>query len=445
MSTAIFHNFQGPDKQPANFPFGIRVGGSGITGINNIGIPGSPGFGVGICPGPLPEGMSPMSGYDDPMHDNYGNYQYTDGSVMVWIPAFYYKWGTGANGIPLNDVDIKPLSHWPDVASANAQGYAMHRAYYDGDALQPGVFEDKYQCSNNGGIASSIKNKQPLSASSEEGVSPFSALNGSPSNNLSGAIIASKTRGQNFFTSSRFIFSALALLSYAHAQASTSTAWCAWYHPTNNFPKGCNNNALRDVNDLDVKYIETGYQNQALTGSANLFARTTHNGQMCGVADLNGNMWEVTPGVTTLDSNLYILKTSARMKDLTGGLTLPTNLWGELGVAQNYDLLGTTFGEWNATGESRSLNYGSTEKVFSEAVSGNNWNWAGAGGMILGGGGGTNRFGNDRFYDNVIQHLCSSSGGGWTYSLYSGVWAWNLSRSRTYANTNYGFRSALYL
>jgi len=88
----------------------------------------------------------------------------------------------------------------------------------------------------------------------------------------------------------------------AHAQASTSTTWCAWYHATNNFPKGCNNNALGDVNDAAITYISTGdatYPTAPKTGSANLFARTTHNGQNCGIADLNGVIYEVCIGLTT--------------------------------------------------------------------------------------------------------------------------------------------------
>ena len=95
MSTAAFDNFQGPNNTPANFPYGIRIG-AGAYGdnVNNIGIPGQPGFGVGICPGPLPAGMGGISGYTDPLSNSYGNYRFSDGSEMVWIPAFYYKWGT---------------------------------------------------------------------------------------------------------------------------------------------------------------------------------------------------------------------------------------------------------------------------------------------------------------------------------------------------------------
>lgn len=59
---------------------------------NSIGTPGQVGFGVGICPpAKLPDGFTPMDGYSHPCSPNYGNYQFRDGSVMVWIPKFYYR------------------------------------------------------------------------------------------------------------------------------------------------------------------------------------------------------------------------------------------------------------------------------------------------------------------------------------------------------------------
>ncbi|MDQ6959553.1 MAG: hypothetical protein Q9M27_00880, partial [Mariprofundaceae bacterium] len=283
--------------------------------------PGQQGFGVGICPGPLPAGMAEMPGTRDVAHDNYGNYIFSDGSIMVWIPAFYYKWGTGTNGLAVNIVDIVPFVGGPygTVASANAAGYALHRAFYDGGAIQPGVFVDKYQCSNNGGIASSIRFAAPLSTNAAH--NPIGALNNAPANNYGSAILAPKSRGASFFCNTRFIFSALAMLSLAHGQAATATTWCAWYDAAGitNFPKGNNNNALGDTNDAAISYIGDGYPNAGQCGSANLFSRTTHNGQNCGVADLNGNMWEVNPGITSDGVNLYVMSTSAKMSASTAG------------------------------------------------------------------------------------------------------------------------------
>jgi hypothetical protein len=394
--------------------------------------------------------MGALFGYSDPSSDNYGNYQYSDGSVMCWIPAFYYKWGTGANGVTLNQVVIKAFSEYADVATANAAGYALHRAFYDGGAVQPGVFVDKYLASYNAGTASSIKNGIVLTSAARGTLTneQFSNLTGAPSDTYGGAIAAAKTRGSSFFCNSRFIFSALALLAYAHAQASTATTYCAWYNATYNFPKGNNNNALGDAQDATIAYTYDGnvtYTGVGKTGSANFFARTTHNGQNCGVADLNGLVWEITPGLTSNGTNLYILKTSARMKDVTGSNTLATDLWGATGIAALYDDLGTSYQVWRETGADRSISYGAATQVFSEATSGNAWNWAGVGGMLTTGDGGTNAFGNDIFYDYKPNEMCPISGGSWDASSNAGVWALYLVHVRASSIYYVGFRAALYL
>jgi len=411
--------------------------------------PGQQGFGVGICPGPLPAGMAEMPGTRDVAHDNYGNYQYSDGSVEVWIPAFYYKFGTGANGLAVNIVDIVPFIGGPysTVAAANAAGYALHRAFYDGGAVQSGVFVDKYQCSNNGGIASSIKNGNPLSTNAAH--NPISALNNVPSNNYGGAILAPKSRGVNFFCNTRFIFSALAMLSLAHGQAATAATWCAWYDAAGvtNYPKGNNNNALGDTNDAAITYVSDGnatYPNAGKTGSANLFARTTHNGQNCGVCDLNGNMWEINPGITSDGANYYILNTSARMRDLTGGNALATDLWGATGLAANYTPLGAAYAALWATGANRAVPLGSpTSQALSDATSGNAWNAAGAGIPLVTGG--ANAFGNDYLWDYKPNEMCPLSGGAWDNGGPAGVWALNISVVRAFSSAAVGFRAARYL
>lgn len=436
---------------PPNFPHGFTMGAGVIGPINNIGLPAGQGFGVGICPGPLPAGMAKLSGTEDPASDNYGNYLFSDGSVMCWIPAFFYKWGTGSNGLAINAVDIKPFAYFADVATANAAGYALHRAFYDGGAVQYGVFVDKYLVSNNGGIGSSLKNGLAVASAQRGSLSTavFSALTGngqSPANNLGGALAAAKSRGSNFFCNTRFIFAALALLSYAHAQASSSTTFCAWYHATNNFPKGNNNNALGDQNDSSILYVADGngtYAGCGKTGSANLFARTTHNGQNSGVCDLNGLLWETQPGITSDATNLYILKATAQAKALTGGNSGATDIFGATGIAALYDVLGTTYAA--LTGSNSAKYYGSATQVFSEATSGNAWNATGLGVPLVGGVGGTNAFGSDGLWDYKPNEMCPISGGHWGSAGSAGVWAFYLDLGRSYSGADFGFRSALYL
>ncbi|WP_201555778.1 hypothetical protein [Psychrobacter sp. 72-O-c] len=414
--------------------------------LTDIGVAGELGFGTGVTDA-LPPGMYPMVGTNIRGHENYGNYRYSDGSVMCYVPMFYYRWGNGSSPnyakYGVNACDVKPKDYFASVAAAKLEGYAVHRAFYDDGRLQDGFFVDKFQCSNNDGTASSVKNGIPLSSSGSN--APFSGLTGSAGNNLAGSIDAVKTRGANFFPTTIFIQRALSLLSMAHAQASTSSAACAWYDASgvNNFPKGCNNNALRDVNDTSVVYEETGYSSAGKTGSGQPFAKTTHNGQASGVADLNGNMYEVALGLTQTDGNFYTLKTTTKAAALTSGATLATDAWGTAAMTASYDSLGASYGE--LTGESRNFAIGSTTKqVFSSANSGLAWAASCAGIPMLGGSDGTNAFGNDRFYDNRVEDLCALVGGTWSSSTIAGIWIVTGLNSRSNSNNSRGVRAALY-
>ena len=332
--------------------------------LNDIGVPGTAGFGVGICPS-LPAGFVPLSGSTDPLSANYGNYQFSDGSVMCWIPAFFLRLGHASNptyaAYGVNSISIKSLSAYPTEAEANADGYYLHRAFVNAGANQQGFFRDKYDCSLNGGIASSIQGAMPMvsgpasmaatatvagtqytvltvgttdytliggtnvvgarftatgtgtgtgTVSQQTGFSGATANGQTPANNYGGAINAARSRGANFVPETVFMADALCRLTEAHAQASTSATYCAWYDSTGvkNFPKG-NNNALKDIDDTSVTFIAAGvaaHPNFAPAGSGTPFAKTTHNGQACGVSDVNGNIWKINPGLTCIAASKAI-------------------------------------------------------------------------------------------------------------------------------------------
>lgn len=333
--------------------------------VNNIGIPGTAGFGVGICPS-LPAGFTPLPGCTDPLSANYGNYQFSDGSIMVWIPAFYLRLGHAGNptwaAYGVNSVSIKPLSAYPSEAEANADGYYLHRAFVNAGANQPGFFRDKYDCSLQGNVASAIASAMPMvsgpvsmAATAMEAGKAYTVLtvgttdytlvggtnavgarfvatgpavgtgtvsqqvgflgataNGQTPTNIYGdAIKAARSRGAKFVPETIFMADALCRLSAAHAQAATSATYCAWYDSTGvkNYPKGNNNGALKDFDDTSVTFTGAGvaaYPAFALTGSGTPFAKTTHNGQACGVTDVAGNIWKINPGMTCIAASKAI-------------------------------------------------------------------------------------------------------------------------------------------
>jgi hypothetical protein len=438
---------------------------------NNIGIQGAAGFGVGVYPGALPSGWSTLTGTNDPTNDNYGNYQYSDTSICCWVPAFCYRIGSPASPFyatyGANAVDILPIHVFSSRGAAEASGYAIHRAFINGGLIKRGFMADKYQASKNPDalIASSIKNGNPLSSASTH--NPFSSVGAA--NFYYGAIDAIKTRGSQFHCMSRFENAALALLSLAHGQAATSTINCAWYLTNKNYPKGNNNNAFKDADDTTVVWEHDGFvgNNSGKTGSAgygggvgNIFAKSTHNGQNCGIADLNGNMWEINigftrPGANATDSAgqddasaFYVLKESIDINVLTSGWSSNASGNEAFGTVDHlatlYDAI--TLNHISATlVTSRFGN--STNAVLSNAVTGDGYRQTGLGIYTELGhsAGGTSLFGIDALYERHIANLCSISGGAWKGTANAGVWSLDLYNHRRASSNTVGVRGAAYV
>lgn len=434
-----------------------------------IGIQGGQGFGVGIYPFPLPSGFSYMDGTESPASDNYGNYQYSDGSIMAFIPRFYYRIGNTASPryatYGANAIDIAGINTFTTEAAANAAGYAMHRAFKDGGADKSGFFIDKYIASKNGTTScKSVKNGIPISLTTNTAYTNSNGMTtaeGTCTGINSDSVLLARSRGVGTFNvASVFMHSALALLSLAHAQASSNTTYCAWYNATNNFPKGCNNGALADVNDAGVTYTtagDSGNASKPKTGSGSPFAKTTHNGQACGVADLNGALWQVTLGITNAGTsvtettqnttgNAYVLKPSVALASLTYGWNGTNDAWGDAtNLATKYDLETEIF-PWGATTGWTYFGNGSNQ-VFSGATSGISWKRTACGIQDTTSGTsatGTSQFGNDGCYQNNYANMFPRCTNYSSYGTNSGIFhrAWN--DLKHYENQANGFRAGAY-
>ena len=431
-----------------------------------IGVQGAQGFGVGEYIGSLPAGFSVMTGHSDPASVNFGNYQYSDGSVLVFIPRFYYRIGNASSPryatYGANAIDIVGIDTYATEAAANAAGYTMHRAFKDGGVDKSGFFIDKYIASKNGSTScKSVSLGVPISLTTD--------VNYTNSNGMTGctgiyadAITLSRARGAGFNCASVFMYQALALLALAHAQASSNTTNCAWYNATHNFPKGCNSGALSDANDAAVTFTsagDTGSANKPKTGSGSQFAKTTHNGQSCGVADVNGAMYQVAIGITAIgssatdtteqaDGNAYVLKSSVSISALTAGWTAGASGNDAFGDAAHlatlYDSITPLF-PWGATGTVRFGN-GSTG-VFDTATSGTGWLRTGSGVQGTAGAtstSGTNQFGVDVCYRFNRANLFVLVAGTWSDSTAAGIFYRNYVGHRAESSPNTGFRASYY-
>ncbi len=261
----------------------------------SIGTPGTAGFGVAaIRDELLPEGFTKMSGHDDIMHPNYGCVIDPKGSIFEYIPPFYYKM---AGNTPI--ISSEPLS-----------GYVKPRAFYDSPN---GFLHFKYLAGNVGGKLVSKQYVDPVSTFS--GHNPISNLVSAPANNYAGFIDACHSEGYKCTTI--FEWMVLQLIALAQSQSGVTTALCAFNDVEPYFPKGNLANSLHDINDASVTFTGSGYSNCALTGSGSNFAKTTHNGQNCGIADVNGNMWKIVTGLT------YLAKTGASCRSGDTSVHMP--------------------------------------------------------------------------------------------------------------------------
>lgn len=287
-----------------------------------IGIAGQQGFGVGAYGGSPADltamGLAPMEGCEDPTSDNYGNYIHTNGSVMVFVPAFCYRIGNPA--APSYARDNANALEIRDASEGEGDGWILHRAFIDGGAQKLGFFIDKYICSKDstGKLAVSVKNGTSIvlhSVSAESGGMPGCK------GELSDAITLGRARGEHYSCVTAFQWSAISMLSLAHGQAATSNQFCGWYdaNHTTNYPKGNNNGSLGDVDDSSVSWEEPDNRYfDSKTGSGSPFNKTTHNGQNCGVTDVNGALYQVTLGIFKFTSGMVDpLRESVKAHDIT--------------------------------------------------------------------------------------------------------------------------------
>ena len=265
-----------------------------------IGIAGQQGFGVGVYGGDPADlkamGLKPMSGCFNPASNNYGNYIHTNGSVMVFIPAFCYRIGNGSapsySKYGENTLEIR------DASEGVGGGWILHRAFIDGSVQKRGFFIDKYVVSKNstGTEAVSVKNGDTITLGSKYiNTSSMPGCAGA----MHDALTLGRSRGEYYSCVTAFQWSAISMLSFAHGQAATSNQFCGWYDAENgtNYPKGNNDNNLGDVDDSSVKWV--AHSQNALfgkAGSGTPFSKTTHNGQDCGVTDVQGGIAQVTFG-----------------------------------------------------------------------------------------------------------------------------------------------------
>ncbi len=286
------------------------------TKVGQIGTPGTQGFGVGIYPGTDSEltaiGLSPMSGYSDIYSDNYGNYMHYKGGQMIFVPAFYIRYGSEDAAqyatYGSNSLEVKNYDEFESQTEANAQGFYLHRAFIDGGEVKKGFFISKYHMTVTTVGTQSV---------------PISGMT-TPTTSITPVQMMDYARGLGYGWNcpSAYMMSAIDILAMCHGQFATWTNACKWYDPSE----------------------VTTYPAQG-RGTTNM-GLYSHNGQTSGLMGFE-YYWEfccgfttagtsATQGQTAMSTNdVYILKSDKKLADLTSGWGGTTDAWGTTSTLAN--------------------------------------------------------------------------------------------------------------
>lgn len=368
-----------------------------FTRYNYIGVPGTGTFGVGLAEeksytavqlspadnclvetdfqyglytnGPLGEGGGA-----------YNNY----GVAMKWIPKFYIAMlqkNQGTENLsdseldallpyvevtkeqmkeaqrrsPHNAMVVAPSDMFTNESDANSHGFYLMRGFIDGGQEQDGFFiantlTTVYTYTGTTylslGAGSQGYNRKLFRANNSlftDGGWPSE----NKASNAKGNFI-STLAGTKWQCCSVFAWAVISVLSLIQGQYATDTAQCAWYDSTlvHNYPKGIN----QITTDVDDALVASSTVNNS-SGDVfvtNDYEKTTHNGSITGITNVNGWLWQYVIGSWGDGSKL--LKRSASIYDIT---------------YDNVDNSGASFWEAHST-SNISSQWGGTESSFPD-------------------------------------------------------------------------------
>lgn len=408
---------------------------------NSIGVAGMAGFGIGDIDVAI-AGMS---------RKMLGNYVDETGSWMCFFPIAKMRIGHsaspkyatfGANTVEMADLSTAErtaklgLTYTAKTDLDLGDGWFIPPCFVDGGKVLKGLWFDKYKGGFENGKLMSKKGLEPIHSHTDSRYGPrFSdvlvAGVSAGSNRYDTAYNVVKSRGTDYCVPSNQFYSYLNLLVQCQAQNATSTLECAWIGVEPKQPKG-NNNSLKDYNDSSVKYNQAQSLNagKSTTGAVVNFERTTHDGSILGVSDVNGGMYEIASGFTRTSTDGFLtIKKSVALKDLTSTTAFDVANFDPINIA---DVVAGNDG-WIKFGNGANAVFENTvasDRTFNgiplaTGVSAN----------------GINQWGQDGVYRYLAHEMVPIRAGYWTETFDAGAGCVNLLYVRSYGNNRAGVRA----
>lgn len=452
---------------------------------NYIGIPGTSTFGVGLAEEKDYKAvqLEPAEKCLDPTDFQYGLYirgSYNaineDGVALKWIPKFYIKQLQKNEGTvnltdeeltallpyvevtleqmkeaqrrsPHNALVVAPADRFTNEADANAHGFYLMRGFIDGGKEYNGFFiantltvfgyttrADSKYFNLFLGMHKKVWNISSLILYVLRGNSIIK-----PTYNAFGNIFGNYLSSFNFKSNfiyplqntpycccSIYAWAVISILSLIQGQYATDTSECAWYDPTliTNFPKGINSSGTKDINDSTV--VITGVVSE-VNGKPFVeetsYTKTTHNGSITGITNVNGWVWQLLIG--SWGDGSKMLKKSASIYDITYD-----NVDNSSAPYYETKNVSRISGQWGGDKSSLPDLAGDDKDFFGIYAFGGNSSRN------------SNEFGMDH-HSRYSGYSAVIVGGYWNYGDVAGVFSRHC-HDWTYSHSNYGFRAMAY-
>lgn len=220
---------------------------------------------------------------------------------------------------PAYGIVIAPGSAFTDEQEANSHGFILHRAFIDGGKEMPGFFIANsllyYSVSSNNlntdtkyyyyfGAKELNHYEYDLTESHVQGIvrldgnTPPMRSDFGDSNTL-GSAVALCRKFSGFNLASVFMWSAISMLSFAAGLYCKDATECAWYKDSGNIGPRGNNSTTKDVDDSTVTFpTMSNTVGTPFPSDSGQYAKTTHNGTISGITNVNGWLWQPLLGIS---------------------------------------------------------------------------------------------------------------------------------------------------
>lgn len=333
-----------------------------------IGVPGTSTFGVGLATREQYESvqLQPAPNCENENDFQYGLYvrgegnssdPYNDFVALKFIPPFYLAMLQENEGTvnlsdgkldallpyvevtkeqmkeaqrrsPHNAMVVAPFDKFANESEANQHGFYLMRGFVDGGEVQPGFFIANTLTNRWGQTGAATLHAGELnkgaafpnilranSYTTASGVTGGIFKSYAPSNPNGKLNFIKPLEGTPYQCCSIFAWAVISVLSLIQGQYATDTSQCAWYDASlaKNYPKGINS-TNKDADDATV-ISETVNGSQGNVFVIEGYEKTTHNGSITGITNVNGWLMQLVIG--SWNNGSYLMKRSASIYDVT--------------------------------------------------------------------------------------------------------------------------------